>query len=561
MTLVSKKQSALVAALLFAGLAPVDAAACGGFFCNQGNPVDQSAERIVFAVDSDAGTVDVHVQIFYQGDAEDFAWILPVSSEPELFVSTDALFAQLDWQTAPSFNMNWTELGDCWSGGGWGFDGDVALDSASGAGGPPTQNESDDGVTVINEAAVGPYDTVVLQADSEDQLIEWLQDNSYDIPATMSTALAPYVSSGQYFVALKLQKDKETGDISPIGMTYAGSEPMIPIQLTSVAATPDMRLEVYVFGEQRAVPSNYLHVQINEAAIDWLSWGANYEDVITLAADEAGGHAFATDYAGSTTPFQDVLYQEGRYDTDAIANATDAQQAMELIMSQGFPATGTLQGILETYMPPPAGIDAQSYYNCVGCYDYQTAGVNAPGLAAALQEVIVEPSERAEQLFHDHSKVSRMTSSISPIEMTIDPMFVQNATMSDVSNVHTATLEMDCRGGRDWSTARRRIILEDGRVLLVPSNEWFWETGTATSDWFGDSTDVNALVIEQTSADGQPVVLSDNSAIAQDRIDDNNDRVQDEWNGAGCGCSSTPTPWTGLALLPMVGLMVRRRRS
>ena len=93
---------ASAAAFGLALFAPATAYACGGFFC-QNAPMDQSAERIVFAIDEDTGTVDTHVQIFYQGTAEQFAWVVPAPAEPELFLSTDALFQQLQWQTAPIF--------------------------------------------------------------------------------------------------------------------------------------------------------------------------------------------------------------------------------------------------------------------------------------------------------------------------------------------------------------------------------------------------------------------------------------------------------------------------
>ncbi len=541
-----------------AALAPQTASACGGFFCNNSAPVDQSAERIVFAVDADTGMVESHVQIFYQGPSEDFAWVVPTPTEPELFLSSDALFNTLDGFTRPYFWLEWSELGNCSSGGGgiignrggWGDEAD--FDVAEDSGG-------DDGVTVVNQAQVGPYDTVVLQATSEDLLIEWLQDNSYDIPETMSPALAPYVASNQYFIALKLVKDRDNGDISPIGFRYAGTEPMIPIQLTSVAATPDMRLEVYVFGEERAVPSNYLHVQVNEAAIDWVSGGANYDDVITLAADEAGGHAFATDFAGSPSMMQGSLWSPGRYDTASIAGMTDAAQIMNTIIGQGFPASASLLNILTAHMPPPSGVEAADYYNCVECFDNNDP-VDGAALAADLDEYLVAPLEAAEGLFSGYSKVSRMTSSISPAEMTIDPMFVQNATMADVSNEHQAEIIYDCRNGRDWWTAPRRIVLQDRRVILLPSEEWVSDSGTTTADFLAEGTEVNALIIEQTSASGEPTVLSDNTELANANLDDHNDRVA-QLEGLGCGCSSSGGPVGGLLLLPLLAGIVRRRQG
>ena len=59
--------------------------------CEQAQPVMQNAERIVFGADED-GNVDMHVQVSYEGAAENFAWILPTPGEPEIFLSIDTLF-------------------------------------------------------------------------------------------------------------------------------------------------------------------------------------------------------------------------------------------------------------------------------------------------------------------------------------------------------------------------------------------------------------------------------------------------------------------------------------
>lgn len=71
--------SAGLAALLIT-LPTADARACGGFFCGQ-QPVDQTAERILFEVGD--GSVTMTTQISFNGKAEDFAWILPLSAVPD----------------------------------------------------------------------------------------------------------------------------------------------------------------------------------------------------------------------------------------------------------------------------------------------------------------------------------------------------------------------------------------------------------------------------------------------------------------------------------------------
>jgi hypothetical protein len=62
----------LAATALFAAAGAVcarPALACGGFFCSQQQPVNQAAERIIFADNGD-GTVTAVIQILYQGPSE-----------------------------------------------------------------------------------------------------------------------------------------------------------------------------------------------------------------------------------------------------------------------------------------------------------------------------------------------------------------------------------------------------------------------------------------------------------------------------------------------------------
>src|SRR5882724_2860300 len=71
-----------VAALAASAFTSGVASACGGFFCNQSQPVNQAAEGIIFADNGD-GTVTAVIQIQYQGPSAAFSWLLPISSAPK----------------------------------------------------------------------------------------------------------------------------------------------------------------------------------------------------------------------------------------------------------------------------------------------------------------------------------------------------------------------------------------------------------------------------------------------------------------------------------------------
>ena len=94
-------------AALFASLLLVAAPvlACGGFFCSQ-VPVEQRGEQIVFAY-GPGDKVTAIIQIAYQGSAEDFAWVVPVTGQPTIALGPDAIFSTLRMRTDPQFWLEW----------------------------------------------------------------------------------------------------------------------------------------------------------------------------------------------------------------------------------------------------------------------------------------------------------------------------------------------------------------------------------------------------------------------------------------------------------------------
>lgn len=540
-----------------------DAAACGGFFCNNIDPVEQAGEVIVFEVDPEAndggGETTMHVQVSYEGPPIEFAWVVPVKGEPDLFVSHDLLFQALGQITRPQFYTYWEAEGECAI---WDY---MAVDADAG-GGPvpaPPQAENDSGVQVLASERVGPYETVVLAAQDETVLVEWLQDNSYAVPSGMTTTLAPYVADGHNFVALRLAADQDTGDLVPLGMRYAGDTPAIPIQLTSVAATPDMQLITYVLGPDRAVPSNYYHVELNKAAVNWFTGGDNYMDVLSRAADEAGGHAFATEFAGDTTMFEGRFYSS-TWDTLDFSTHTSPTAFIVAVTSGGLPASANLLEILETYVPVPEGYDSQDVYNCPSCYpelDDVMVGFDALSADQAIHEEILWPLESIEAMFDRSERLTRLGSTMSPAEMTIDPMFTFNGDLEqDVSNIHQARLVYLCDEATTddtYWTAPKNLVVDGETVIRIPSNEHLSEQGLTEADFLAGLLEPAAARIETIGSTGAPEVIYDGSEEIAENIDDLNDEA-DVIEGRGCSTAPGGSLVLGLfAVLPLA----RRRRA
>jgi len=290
-----------------------DALACGCFTPPDPSvPVVQAGERIAFAQAN--GQVTEHIQIQYQGDAKDFGWLLPLPAVPTLELGTDELFNQLTTTTQPKYKMNSVYEGNCAfdpsRGGGSGFGGGAAAPSAAGG----DSNEATGSSPLVIQDSIGPYDYAVLKADSKTAMLQWLADNHYFVPAGTDENVGPYIRPGSFFLALKLKSGASAGDLQPVVVNCASDLPMIPIVLTSTGAKPDMGIQVWMLGAGRAIPRNYYHTVINDAKLNWLTSGQNYNDVIIAATHEADGrHTFVTEYAGSASVMRNLLNAPGRF--------------------------------------------------------------------------------------------------------------------------------------------------------------------------------------------------------------------------------------------------------
>jgi hypothetical protein len=187
---------------------------------------DDMVEKIIFQID-------------YEGDAEDFAWVVPVPGYPKLFTVEDDIFYELHKLTQPpppsSFGCGW------------------------GAGVPTPGLEDGEGVQVWEENQVGIYHTTTLSATDPNSLVGWLNDNGYIFPVEGQEILDYYVQKNWFFVVMKIQHEEiinssenYTGAIQPIGIMFFSDEMVYPLKISSLS-TPSWGTEVliYTFSDER----------------------------------------------------------------------------------------------------------------------------------------------------------------------------------------------------------------------------------------------------------------------------------------------------------------------
>jgi hypothetical protein len=535
---------------LLVALGAEDARACGGLFCSAASPVNQAAERIIFARDESAGRVTAVIEILYQGPAERFAWILPVAGSPTVSVSTNSVLNRLQQATNPVYRVQRTWPDSSCQRPNFGGSGGSFGGGGSGGGGGS--------VSIVSSGNAGPYDYQVISvaaaplADPAQDAVDWLMQNGYDTGATGPDLLRPYLMNGLNLLAVRLSKQASVGSIRPIKLSYDGAEPMIPIRPTAVAANDDMGILVWVLGSARAVPFNYKALELNEALIDWFNPQQSYNDVVIAAANETGdGQGFVTELARPTVDpergnISDLFLSEQSV-ISGYRSVADGLSNHELItwVIEGFASFGgfsfsgpfgaaaapgrvSFDGVadaLARHLVLPEGVAVADVLAAPRCHfeefmngeAFYCEGRPAPpqpislvdfdrtAFMAAVEELVIQPIEQTVQLFVDFPYLTRFYTTLSADEMTVDPLFAFNPDIADVDNQHLLALEYSdgCLGDTSgpWqANVGGRIVRGEGTT---------WPLTIADRD---EEMPANLRIL-QLSTSGQGAIYQDNGEL------------------------------------------------
>lgn len=466
------------AALLLIGtlFQSAPAIACGGLFC-QNIPVDQAGEQILF--NQDGEYITAMVRVLYEGDSENFSWVVPVPSTPELSTGADAMFDELEQLTSPRFTLERT---------GSACESDfVLVNSVSTAGstdGDGGAAESD-GVIIEQSLSVGPFAIDIVSSTNPDEMATWLADNDYDLSSRGRALIEPYVTAGMKFVAVKLRSGQSSGSIQPLIMRYKSNLPTVPITLTSVAAQDDMGVVVWLVSNARAVPNNYLHVVPNYTKLNWYTGTRNayasYQSLITQAMDEAGGQGFATDFAGPITGnitnfmTSSEFREQELFELDRLESDADfLSRLFNNFFSDGFRAA------FQVHLPLPQGQNEFVYGNqfaLLATYTAEELTQARTDIRQAFIDIEIEPLKNSNALLPDGRYLTRLYTTLSADEMTLDPSFEFNANMPEQNRERNATLDQQCLDNdkTQWSltlgegTGRsgEKVILAEGTTPVA----------------------------------------------------------------------------------------------
>ena len=255
---------AAIAAFLI--LTPAAWAFCGFYVAKADTSLYNQASQVAIARDGDRTILTMAND--YQGEAEDFALVVPVPTvitEGQVNVADATIMERLDAFSAPRL-VEYFDADPCAP-----IPSPRPLPSAAresrAQGGIESDRAAALGVTVEAQYTVGEYDILILSAEESDGLETWLRQNDYRLPDQASELLRPYIRQGmKFFVARVNLEEFDRGgfqSLRPLQIAYESPRFMLPIRLGMMNGQGAQDVVVYLMSPRGQVElTNYRTVKI-----------------------------------------------------------------------------------------------------------------------------------------------------------------------------------------------------------------------------------------------------------------------------------------------------------
>lgn len=186
-------------------------------------------------------------QASFKSEADDFGFLVPTPSEPQLEESGNDAFPYLLKLTEPERLKRPRPA--------------QGISCGCSDGGPAGRGVKSD-VRVVNEKLVAGFHAVVLEAKSADALTGWLKSHGYAYSPEIEAWAKPYIADRWMITALKVAKGKEDNEnkrvtASALRMSFKTDRPLFPYRepdptsATKALGTKDRLLRIYFLAEAR----------------------------------------------------------------------------------------------------------------------------------------------------------------------------------------------------------------------------------------------------------------------------------------------------------------------
>jgi hypothetical protein len=164
------------------------------------------------------------------------------------------------------------------------------------------------------------------------------------------------------------------------------------------------------------------------------------------------------------------------------------------------------------------GIVFEDFQACPSCYGGQVQ-FSPSALFQAVDDSVIAPMRVVQELLARRPYVTRLYSTLSAADMTLDPVFTTNGDLPEVSNLHTADRVIECSAQYYDFEAPWRIELPQGSIIRGTAQDvGSWPTAV-------DSQPPNLRVLQLSEA-GQGAELANNKSLIDAQLATYNAQVQ-----------------------------------
>ncbi|MBL7647034.1 MAG: DUF2330 domain-containing protein [Candidatus Hydrogenedentes bacterium] len=200
------------------------------------------------------GVEDLILQVKYEGEGDEFAWLVPLPARPEVTVAEEGLFEEIEAYVAE--RSKWKVY----------YDPPRYLSRGMLGGG--RIGAAEEAVTVHEFKRVGVYEIAVLEADSAEDLLRWCKDHGYHVNTKAREVLKSYVDKGWIFTAMRIHPEASgrkadrglsRGTIQPVHFTFPTHEAVYPLRISSIneGAT---NVELYLLAKDTLVNPEFFQL-------------------------------------------------------------------------------------------------------------------------------------------------------------------------------------------------------------------------------------------------------------------------------------------------------------
>ena len=281
---------------------------CGFYVAKADTQLFNKSSQVVMVRDGNRNVITMASD--YQGEAKDFAMVIPVPTvlkEKQIHITNNAIIKHLDAYSSPRL-VEYHDADPCRP--------PILYEMAPAAAPAPSammrrnsvKKAKNLGVTIEAQYTIGEYDILLLSAKESTGLITWLSDEGYKLPKGAGVVVGSYLKQGmKFFVAkVNLKEFSKSGftQLRPIQIAYNHAKFMLPIRLGTVNAQGKQELFVFALTRNgRVETTNYrtvklpTNINIPEYIKDKNLFGRFYKDMFKVQVKKQNYKAVFLEYA------------------------------------------------------------------------------------------------------------------------------------------------------------------------------------------------------------------------------------------------------------------------